>query len=210
MNRRKQNKHYLNEMMPKRAGDDHGLDAPRQIVEGAESRAIHGVCPPEVLRPRQLPQLRSLSQCLVSGMRAPESVNMSVLFFVILLHHQKTDDPSLCFAHLFMHASASIGGAILAHRHRLHIIYNPYEKYTERTQGIPPHLLGSRHRFVLPRGAATISNVKIKKEDDDERTMDHSILPLLTLTRHSSHLFFTSSFVSRSYSSGAYRSSALE
>jgi hypothetical protein len=52
--------------------------------------------------------------------------------------------------------------------------------------------------------------VKIKKEDDDERTMDHSILPLLTLTRHSSHLFFTSSFVSRSYSSGAYRSSALE
>ena len=127
MTRRKQNEHYLNEMMPKRAGNNHGLDAPRQIMEGAESRAIHGVFPPEVLRPRQLSQLRLLSQCLVSGMRAPESDNMSVLFFVILLYHQKKDDPSLCFAHLFMHASASIGGAILAHRHHLHIIYNPHK-----------------------------------------------------------------------------------
>ena len=135
--------------MPKRAGDDPRLDAPRQIVEGAESRAIHGLCPPEVLRPRQLPQLRSLSQCLVSG--ASPRASLSVLFFVIVL--QKTT--SHCFAHLFMHVSASIGGAILAYRHRLHIIYNRNENNMERTQGIPPHLLGSRHRFLLPRGAAT-------------------------------------------------------
>ena len=86
----------------------------------------------------------------------------------------------------------------------------PPQKCTERMKGIPPHLLGCRHRFVLPRGAATISILKIKKEADDDRTMDHSILPLLPLTRHSSHLFFTSSFISRSYFSGAYRSSALE
>ena len=190
--------------MPQRAGDDPRLDAPRQIVEGAESRAVHGLCPPEVLRPRQLPQLRSLSQCLVSG--ASPRASLSVLFFVIMLQ-KTTTRPIVSLICLCMNPLPSaapfslIDIVFISSTPATKTTWNELRGFRRISSGVD---IDSYYHEVRRH-----KQYENKKEDNDERTMDHSILPL-PLTRHSSLLFFTCSFVSRSYSSGAFRSYALE